>query len=198
MPYTVAFNEAINHAMLYEVGGFWKLTDEVRAGLISTSAQRRAVGYVNDPHDRGGETKYGIAKNANKDLDIAALDWDAACRVYYKRYWLSGDCDNINVFSPRLAVLHFDGCVNHGVGRASRYFQRAAGAIEDGDVGPNTLRLASARNDIDMCNVICDTREAFYRRIVVNDPTQGKYLNGWIRRITEMRAFTTNTFVNFR
>ena len=30
-------------------------------------------GYVNDPDDPGGETKYGIAKNSNPDVDIKDL-----------------------------------------------------------------------------------------------------------------------------
>ena len=30
-------------------------------------------GYVNDPHDRGGETKYGISKRAHNDVNIKTL-----------------------------------------------------------------------------------------------------------------------------
>ena len=31
-------------------------------------------GYVNDPDDPGGETKYGIAKKSNPDVDIKTLN----------------------------------------------------------------------------------------------------------------------------
>lgn len=175
--------------MLYEIGGFWKLTPEVIQGLITTDGQKRAVGYTNDPTDRGGETKYGIAKNANTDLNIATLDWEGAKRVYTKRYWLQGDCQNM---SARVAVLHFDGCVNHGVGKAAIFLQTAVGATADGDIGPATIAALNSKNDIDVCNGICDRREEFYRNIVANNPSQGKYINGWLRRIQEMRAFTTN------
>lgn len=66
--YTNAFEKAIDHAMLYEVGGFWNVNHPaVARGLIDTSANRKAVGYVNDPDDRGGETKFGVARNANPD-----------------------------------------------------------------------------------------------------------------------------------
>jgi len=193
--YTKAFEHAINHAMLYEVGGFWDVnTPGVKEGLIGTKAQRKAVGYVNDPDDRGGETKYGVAKNANMDLDITNIDWEAAKRVYYKRYWLTGDCNDL---PSKLAVLHFDGCVNHGVGRAARFLQTAAGATADGDIGPATLRAVSSKDEIDLCNSVCDQREAFYQRIIDNNPSQAKYKNGWFRRIKEMREFVTDPAASF-
>lgn len=196
--YPLSFTVAVNHCMLYEVGGFWNVdTEGVRAGLIDTEEHRRSVGYVNDPVDPGGETKYGVAKNANIDLDITALDWDGAQRVYYSRYWLAGACDKITAFAPRVAVLHFDGAVNHGIGRASRFLQAAVNATVDGDIGPGTLSAARAMDEIAICNKICDARVAFYRQIVANNPSQSKYLNGWLRRIVEMRAFVTDTTSSF-
>jgi len=192
--YTLAYENAVNHAMLYEVGGHWKLTPEVEAGLIETREQRRAVGYVNDPDDAGGETKYGVARNANPDLDITNLVWEDAKAVYYKRYWLAGSCDKL---PSRVAVLHFDGCVNHGIARANKFLQRSVGADDDGVIGNITLGLIQDALEIDLCHNICDQREKFYNEIVANKPSQRKYLGGWMRRISEMREFTTdlnNTF----
>jgi lysozyme family protein len=186
MTYSSAFEEAVSHAMLYEVGGHWKLTSEVEAGLCDTPARRKATGYVNDPDDAGGETKYGVAKNANQDLDIKVMTWEDAKAVYYKRYWLAGSCDKM---TPRLAVLHFDGCVNHGIKKASMFLQISVGTTADGAIGPATLAKAASLNELDTCAKICDRRAQFYRDIVANKPTQAKFLNGWLRRITEMRAF---------
>lgn len=200
--YSKAFEVAVDHAMLYEVGSHWNLnTPGVREGLIATPQQRRNVGYVNDPLDNGGETKYGVAKNANQDLDITTLNWEAAKRVYFRRYWLASNSDDITLMSPRLAILHFDGAVNHGVGRAGRFLQRAVGAPEDGDVGPATLRATNAaigtRGDIALCNLICDYREAFYEAIIERNPSQARFRNGWLRRIREMRQFTTDPSKSF-
>jgi len=189
MAYELSFEKAVDHEMLYEVGSWWKLTPDVEAGLINTEEQRTACGYSNDPADHGGETKFGVSKAANPDLNITSLDWEAAKRVYYKRYWLQGDCQQM---PPRLAVLHFDGCVNHGIGRAAKFLQKSIGTIADGDIGPATLALISKFNEIDICNKICDQRANFYRSIVYTIPTQGKYLGGWLRRVQEMREFTTN------
>lgn len=193
--YTKAFEAAVDHAMLYEVGGFWKLTPEVEAGLINTSSQRRAVGYVDDPHDRGGETKFGVAKNANPDLDIRNLTWAQAKEVYYRRYWQNGSCDKL---PGRVAVLHFDGCVNHGVGRANKFLQRALGVGVDGVIGPITAGKAHQVDAIALCNNICRQRVDFYRSIVANNPSQGRFLNGWLRRIDEMQIFTTDPSRDFQ
>lgn len=193
--YTKAFDIAIDHAMKYEVGGFWNINDPaVALGLINTKEQRRAVGYVNDPDDLGGETKFGVAKNANPDLNIAGLTWGQAKDVYFLRYWKAGKCDQM---PGRVAVLHFDVCTNNGVGRAAIFLQRALGVNPDGDIGPVTLSKLSAANAIAICNKISDLREQFYRDIVVNKPVQVKYLAGWLRRCNELRVLTTNPANNF-
>ena len=193
--YSTAFNAAINHAMLYEVGGFWNINHPaVAGGLIDTQENRRAVGYVNDPDDMGGETKFGVAKNANPDLNIRNLTWEQAKAVYYLRYWLAGKCDKM---PGRVAVLHFDICTNNGVGKAAIFLQRALGVSPDGAIGPATLGKLAASEPIAVCNRISDLREQFYRDIVAAKPVQVKYLTGWLRRCNEMRAFSTNPAVSF-
>jgi lysozyme family protein len=197
--YPKSYEAAVNHAMLYEVGGFWNLeTPGAREGLIETAAQRKAVGYVNDPLDLGGETKFGVAKNANPDLDIHSLDWAAAMRVYYRRYWLASHCDEISEVAPRLAVLHFDIAVNHGVGRAAKFLQRALGVADDGDIGPGTIKALKANTDeLALCNAVCDQRVAFYHAIVANKPEQARFLKGWLRRSDELRTFVTSSDTTF-
>ena len=185
MAYTLAYEKAVNHAMQYEVGRFWNLD----APGVADGTYQRGCGYVNDPDDHGGETKYGIAKTANPDLDITNLDWEGAKRVYYKRYWLPGDCQDL---PSRLAALHFDGCVNHGVGRQAKFLQKALGAVADGDIGPATLELVRSQDEITICNNVCLQRETFYRNIVLTNPSQAKYLNGWLRRVQEMQKFVTD------
>jgi lysozyme family protein len=188
--YTEAFEKAVDHAMLYEVGGHWNpSTPGVAEGLISTSQQKRNVGYVNHKNDRGGETKFGIAARAHPDVNIADLTWPEAKELYYQRYWLLGKCDQL---SGMVAILHFDGGVNHGFGRANKFLQTAVGAVADGAIGPKTLAAVNAMDPIELCHKICDLRETFYRNIVKNDNSQAVFLNGWLRRITEMRKYTTS------
>ena len=184
--YTQIFETAVNHAMLYEVGSNWSLdTDGVLDGT-----NLEACGYSVDPTDPGGETKYGISKNANPDLDIRNLDWNGAMATYYHRYWDPAQCAQM---PNRVAALHFDGCVNNGTGRASKFLQQAVGVTVDGDVGSGTLSAVNAGDPITICNSICDQRAQFYAAIVAARPDQIKYLNGWLRRINEMRAYVTDS-----
>jgi lysozyme family protein len=119
-------------------------------------------------------------------VDITGLTWEAAKQIYYDKYWVAGGCA---LLSPRVAILHFDGCVNHGVGRAGKFLQEVVGASQDGSVGPGTARLANAMNEFDVCRLLADRREKFYRDIVAAKPAQARFLNGWLRRINEMRDF---------
>lgn len=196
-----SFLKSVNHAMLSEVGPFWNESyPAVTSGVLVTPQDRKMTGYVNDPDDTGGETKFGIAKNANPELDIAKLTWDAAKRVYYKKYWVAGDCDKITVFAPRLAMLHFDGVVNHGDGRASKMLQEAVGAPIDGDIGPKTLEAikracAAPGGELAVCEKVAKIRVSFYNTIVANKPSQKKFLNGWLARINNVLAFVKTTQV---
>ncbi|PKN67172.1 MAG: peptidoglycan-binding protein [Deltaproteobacteria bacterium HGW-Deltaproteobacteria-15] len=44
-------------------------------------------GYVNDPDDPGGETKFGISKRAYPNIDIANLTKEDAVGIYYRDWW---------------------------------------------------------------------------------------------------------------
>jgi len=190
------FTHALNHAMRYEVGAFWDPNHPaVETGDISTARNQRACGFVDDPLDNGGETKFGVAQNGNPDLNIKALTWQQAQEVYYDRYWRPGGCDQLAEFAPFLAALHFDGCINHGVKRASQFLQEVVGAEPDGRVGDQTLSAVcdavQHRGEAQVCHGLCDRRERFYKEIVWRKPAQGRFLNGWMRRITEMRQLST-------
>ena len=74
-------------------------------------------GYVNDPRDPGGETKYGISKRAYPALDIANLTLDQAKAIYRKDYW---DALELGTKPWSIALLQFDAAVNQGQNFARR------------------------------------------------------------------------------
>ncbi|MBI5843910.1 MAG: hypothetical protein HZB23_04475 [Deltaproteobacteria bacterium] len=43
-------------------------------------------GYVNDPADPGGETRFGISRRAYPNEDIKALTRERAAEIYYRDY----------------------------------------------------------------------------------------------------------------
>ena len=99
-------------------------------------------GYVNDPDDAGGETKYGIAKRWYPNVDIKNLTKEQAKKIYHTDYWRRGKCDDV---PPQLRHIYFDMCVNFGRRGAVKVLQQAANSknknkIEvDGGLGPATL-----------------------------------------------------------
>ena len=191
MELTEDFIDALNHAMLYEVGAFWNPEDpDVIAGNYSTREQRKKIGYVNIPADRGGETKYGIAQNANPQIRVRDLDLVGAMEVYFQNYWLRGKCDKLPY---PVSLIHFDGCVNHGIGRANKFLQRAVNVADDGVIGPGTLRAVSEMDPRQIIESISEQRSNFYHAIVKRDSSQGIFLKGWMRRIDEVTTFTLDS-----
>lgn len=186
--YSDAFRHAFDHAMLYEVGKFWNPNDpDVIEGSLGTREKNRKVGYVNIPADRGGETKYGIAQRPNPDINVRNLNLDTAREVYYGRYWLAGQCDKLPY---QTAIIHFDSCVNHGVGKAKKILQEAVGATPDGAIGPKTLQAINDMEPRDLIRAISDIRTNLYQAIVVRDPSQKIFLNGWMARINEVTEYS--------
>ena len=120
-------------------------------------------GYVNDPVDPGGETKYGISKRAYPKVDIKNLTLDKAYEIYYRDYWLPCGCDN---YDAGLACSVFDAAVNCGV-------KRALGWLE-------VAHSAEAFNLM---------RERYYTKLVEKRPTLGKFSKGWMNRLNTLRKY---------
>jgi len=181
------YTDAFNHLMLDEVGPLWNPKDpDVIAGSITTPEQKKKVGYVNIKQDTGGETKFGVAKNANPDLDITNLTMEQAMQVYFDRYWIPGKCDKL---SAAVSAIHFDGCVNHGVGRANKFLQTSVGVTADGSIGPVTLNTISIKNQKEIVEAISALRLKFYNDIVANKPSQKVFLKGWTNRIKNITSY---------
>jgi lysozyme family protein len=75
-------------------------------------------GYVNDPRDPGGETKFGISKRAYPDVSIADLDVLAAKAIYMKDYFVRVGAEGQQFFK---AYVLFDSAVLHGVSWALHF-----------------------------------------------------------------------------
>lgn len=97
-------------------------------------------GYVNDPRDPGGETKFGISKRQYPDIDIAALSVSAAKDIYRRDYWDVCKCDDL---PWPMCLFVFDSAVNQGVGAAVRMLQRAINVPQDGILGLRTMAAAA-------------------------------------------------------
>lgn len=94
-------------------------------------------GYVNNPADPGGETKFGICKHSYPGEDIAGLTIERAKQIYKRDFWGPAGCDAL---PDAIKDDVFDTAVNAGVQRAVRILQKAVGELEDGILGPKTLQ----------------------------------------------------------
>lgn len=93
-------------------------------------------GYVNNPNDKGGETKYGISQKAYPNIDIENLSLNQAKEIYHKDYWNRCKCDYL---PDVLSVAVFDFAVNSGNKRAITYLQKCLGVTADGIIGNQTI-----------------------------------------------------------
>ena len=137
--------------------------------------------------DKGGLTKYGITEKEYPELDIANLTSDQARVIYQRDYWQAAKCSQLK---EDLQYMHFSCAVNCGVGSANKILQRAAGVTPDGIIGAQTLQAAQNLSIQDYAIEWA----AHYRAIVEHDPTQQKFLKGWLNRIDFcLKLFTPHT-----
>lgn len=74
-------------------------------------------GYVNHPYDPGGETKYGICKKYNPNIDIKSITLDFAKKYYYQNFWHPM---YEKIKDPKIALKLFDISVN--IGKEQLYY----------------------------------------------------------------------------
>ena len=131
-------------------------------------------GYVNDPRDPGGETKYGISKHAYPAEDIPGMTLDRAKWLYRRDYW--NEVRGEELPWP-WALLVFDCAVNQGVGIAVRLMQDALGVMVDGKIGPRTLTAAQTRDNRALARFMA-LRALRYEK----NPNFETYGYGWLTR----------------
>ena len=152
-------------------------------------------GYVNHPNDRGGPTNLGITKavlsawlgRPASIADVRALKLADVKPIYRANYANAIRFDDL---PSGIDYLAFDFAVNSGPSRAAKYLQALVGVEQDGYIGPDTLYAAKAmyeRGPAKMITAYADRREAFFRSIIVNNPSQKVFERGWMRRIAEAR-----------
>ncbi len=139
-------------------------------------------GYVNDPVDPGGETNMGISKKAYPYLNIKELTVQDVKDIYYKDYWLKGQCPKL---PSELQHIYFDMVVNMGKSRAVRVLQAAICGkgmkiAIDGGIGPQTIQ-ASLKSGLEQ-ERLRSYRVKYYADLISRKPKLEKYWYGWYRR----------------
>lgn len=133
-------------------------------------------GYVNDPKDPGGETKYGISKRSYPNEDIAGLTRDRAKVLFKRDFW---DRINADQLPDGVAFQLADFAYNSGAETAVRYLQRACGVADDGHWGPVSQDAVEERSESDLILLLNAERLEMLTKL----KGWADFGRGWARRI---------------
>ena len=115
-------------------------------------------GYVFDPDDPGGMTKYGICARSYPSVDIKNLTRDQAVAIYYRDFWQKYNLETVYP-DLRMRAKVFNMGVLLGMQRA--------------------IMLAIGCKNIDQYRQVC---EKHFQAICIKHPACNKFLHGWTRR----------------
>jgi len=193
----------------YESPNVWPLPPETPPDKYFQIAFFKTIeheaGYVNDPDDPGGETKFGISKRSYPEIDIKNLGRKKARPIYLRDFWRKPRFNELATIAPDLAIKCFDLAVNCGTRTAIKMLQRAINTVcflemptcraakwrqllaeiisgnpvrVDGIIGPITMQaIMSCPHDRALMAALKGEAYNHYRRL---NPL---YIPGWLNRL---------------
>lgn len=169
-------------------------------------------GGISDiPEDRGGYTAYGVStkflesvarsnaafvRSIGLDTPITRdvvrrVTPEIAAKLFKHEMWDENMLDEV----PWLvAAAIYDCAVNHGNFQAGKFAQRAANECGanldvDGCIGPMTVAALQKVDAMQCCRSIVSQRTSFYHNLVSKNPSQQKFLKGWLNRVNDQAKF---------
>lgn len=163
---------------------------------LSPIVAKWEAGFVNDKTDKGGVTNMGITIGTWRQIgydktgdgiidiqDIRALDehdFAAVLKIYWNR-WQANRLINQSVANILVDWVFTSGA--WGI----KIPQRILGLKEDGIVGPATLKAVNSANQKELFDKIFKAREKFFNDIVKNNPSQKRFIKGWLNRLNDFK-----------
>ncbi|MFQ9694282.1 MAG: glycoside hydrolase family 108 protein [Klebsiella michiganensis] len=172
--------------------------DQIIEGILGKEG-----GYVNNPNDKGGPTRWGITQTTARAYgysgDMKALPRDTAKAIYRSQYWTEPKFDRIAELSPVIAQELCDTGVNMGPSVASKFFQRWLTAlnmrgklypdlIPDGAIGPRTitalkgyLSVRGKEGEQVLLRALNCSQGARYLELAEGREANEDFLYGWVK-----------------
>lgn len=157
-------------------------------------------GYINDPSDSGGETKYGVTVKVARKFGyfdpMEDMPRFIAFEVYSEKYWEAVRGDSLLSISEGLAREVCDTGVNMGPNRAITFLQRALNAfnmrgeiyddlVVDGKIGQKTILAVKSylkhRHEGALIKALNCLQGAFYIELSERREKDEKFIYGWFR-----------------
>jgi lysozyme family protein len=144
--------------------------------------------YSNDPHDYGGETKYGISKREFPNEDIPNLSESRAMTLLEENYWQRYRLSEIN--DQAIANQIFFLLINMNPLNAGKIVQTAINACGrglinikiDGILGSKSMEAINSLMAYWLNDRIRVESCRYYLRLTDDDKSQLGNFRGWIRR----------------
>lgn len=173
----------------------WEAGIIVKDGETLENAYTRATkkGFVNDPNDNGGATMVGITIGTYRSYcrykgqktpgvaDLKRLPYKVWRDIIYTMYWNKWKADTISDQSVANMVVDW---AWHSGASTIKKVQALLGVTADGIVGPKTI--TALNNGKDIKQKVYNARKAYFEAIVKRNPSQKKWLNGWMNRLNSV------------
>lgn len=157
------------------------------------------AGYQCMKEDKGNYNSKGVLVGTNKGVTANAYEslfkvcptvedmknlTDEKASIVLRKYWNAWKADDIT--NQSVANILVDFYYNSG-SWGIKIPQRVIGVIDDGVVGNKTISALNSQDQKILFEKIFNARIEFVKNIIKNNPTQSRFLRGWINRITDFK-----------
>lgn len=157
-------------------------------------------GFVNDPDDNGGATNRGITWDTFQALSFKVLamypTWTnflnltkEQAGLIVKHFWDKATYNN-SIISQKVAeavTSWYWGSGALGLKNVQRLLNEKFGKnlTADGVIGPKTIQAINSINPDTLFDAMYQARKEFFENLTMKDPSQVKFLKGWINRLND-------------
>ena len=158
-------------------------------------------GYVNDPDDSGGKTKYGITEEVARKYGYTGamlyLPREIAFDIYTDRYWHKLKADSLQHLSEGITEEVVDTGVNMGTHKAAILLQTCLNVFNnkeqyykdlkvDGHIGSATIGALSLylsiRDEEVLLKALNCLQGAFYIELANTHKKNESFVYGWLKQ----------------
>jgi lysozyme family protein len=172
------------------------------SAFIERLIKRYEGGYVNDPHDPGGPTNFGVTlkvlqayrKRPVSADDVRNMSIATAKEIYAENYAKPLGFDALPA-GVDCTVLDYG--VNSGIGRSARVLRRVLSLPDGTTVNTSVIDAAHKVPAADLINAICDERLRFMKSLK-GGAMWARYGGGWGTRVGDLRAYSINVAKGFK